>query len=63
MAAARASGVPYLFIAGHEPEPEYRAWLQEKLPRVSIAVWPAAATSPTLRTRAGSPGAWPKPDS
>jgi len=32
--------VPYLFIAGHELEPEYEEWLADRLPQVSIAVWP-----------------------
>lgn len=48
MAAARASRMPYLFIAGREPEPEYRAWLQEMLPQVRIAVWPGSGHFPHL---------------
>ena len=43
-----ASGMPYLFIAGHELEPEYETWLREKLPQVSIAVWPGSGHFPHL---------------
>ena len=48
MAAARASRMPYLFIAGHEPEPGYRAWLQEQLPQVRIKVWSGSGHFPHL---------------
>jgi pimeloyl-ACP methyl ester carboxylesterase len=48
MAAVRALRTPYLFVAGHEPEPGYRAWLQQKLPQVSIVVWPGSGHFPHL---------------
>jgi pimeloyl-ACP methyl ester carboxylesterase len=48
ISALRASGTPYLFIAGHELEPEYETWLREKLPQVRIAVWPGSGHFPHL---------------
>lgn len=48
ISALRASGMPYLFIAGHELEPGYETWLREKLPQVSITVWPGSGHFPHL---------------
>jgi len=48
LAALRASAVPYLFIAGHELEPEYEEWLADRLPQVSTAVWPGGGHFPHL---------------
>jgi pimeloyl-ACP methyl ester carboxylesterase len=38
IAAVRAAGIPYLFIAGHQAGAGYRAWLTEALPGSRIAV-------------------------
>ena len=48
LAALRASAVPYLFIAGHELEPEYEEWLADRLPQVSTAGWPGGGHFPHL---------------
>lgn len=48
IAAVRAADIPYLFIAGHEVDPGYSAWLNQMLPRASIAVWPGSGHFPHL---------------
>lgn len=48
LADLRAAGVPYLFIAGHEVEPEYRDWLNHVLPQASVTVWPGSGHFPHL---------------
>ena len=46
--AVRAARIPYLFIAGHDVEPEYRAWLLRALPDASVEVWPGSGHFPQL---------------
>lgn len=46
--AVRAADIPYLFIAGHEVDPGYSAWLSQALPRASITVWPGSGHFPHL---------------
>jgi len=46
--ALRASGVPYLFIAGADLEPTYQRWLSEMVPQATVAVWPASSHFPHL---------------
>ena len=48
LAAVRARGVPYLFVAGHEVDPEYADWLNRVLPRARITVWPGSGHFPHL---------------
>jgi pimeloyl-ACP methyl ester carboxylesterase len=48
LATMRAAKVPYLFVAGHEVEPEYRDWLNHVLPQASVAVWPGSGHFPHL---------------
>ena len=48
LAALAASKVPYLFIAGHELEPEYERWLNERLPQARVTVWPDSGHFPHL---------------
>jgi pimeloyl-ACP methyl ester carboxylesterase len=48
MAALRASGVPYLHIAGEEPGAGYREWLGDRLPAATIEVWDQSGHFPHL---------------
>jgi pimeloyl-ACP methyl ester carboxylesterase len=48
LAALRAARMPYLFVAGHEVEPEYPNWLNRVLPQASITVWPGSGHFPHL---------------
>jgi pimeloyl-ACP methyl ester carboxylesterase len=47
-AAIRASGVPYLYLAGSELEPDYRQWLGAHLPAATVEVWPRTGHFPHL---------------
>ena len=47
-AALRTEGVPYVYVAGGEPAPEYRQWLGEQLPAAAIEVWPRSGHFPHL---------------
>lgn len=49
MAAMRQREVPYLVIAGREPEPDYVAWLQQTLPQARIVVLPDSGHFPHVR--------------
>jgi len=51
-AALRTEGVPYVYVAGGEPAPEYRQWLREQLPAAAIEIWPRSGHFPHL--------AWPQ---
>jgi pimeloyl-ACP methyl ester carboxylesterase len=42
----RAKSVPYLVIAGSEPEDAYKQWLAEGLPQATIEVFPATGHFP-----------------
>lgn len=48
LAAVRAAGIGYLFIAGREVEPGYRRWLSQVLPQASIVVFPGGGHFPHL---------------
>ena len=48
LAGLRAAKVPYLFIAGHDVEPEYQDWLNHALPRARVTVWPGSGHFPHL---------------
>ena len=48
LAALTASAVPYLGIAGHDLEPEYQAWLDQRLPQAQVTVWPGSGHFPHL---------------
>ncbi len=48
LAAVRDAGVPYLIVAGQDPEPSYRTWLSEMLPQATITVWPGSGHFPHL---------------
>jgi pimeloyl-ACP methyl ester carboxylesterase len=48
VAALRAAGMPYLYIAGDEPPPGYRQWLSQHLPAAAIEVWPGSGHFPHL---------------
>jgi pimeloyl-ACP methyl ester carboxylesterase len=48
VAALRAAGTPYLYIAGEEPPPGYRQWLGQHLPSAAIEVWPGSGHFPQL---------------
>jgi pimeloyl-ACP methyl ester carboxylesterase len=65
LAILRASGVPYLHIAGDEPGAAYRAWLAEQLPDATIEVWAPSGHFPHLARpeefarRLAATAAWP----
>ncbi len=44
----RAAGVPYLVVAGNDPEPDYQQWLCEMLPQATITVWAGSGHFPHL---------------
>jgi pimeloyl-ACP methyl ester carboxylesterase len=48
LAALRTANVPYLIVAGSEPEPDYRQWLDEALPQAVITVLPDSGHFPHL---------------
>jgi pimeloyl-ACP methyl ester carboxylesterase len=48
LAAIRAAGVPYHYIAGNTVEPGYRTWLQAALPDVLITELPGSSHFPHL---------------
>jgi pimeloyl-ACP methyl ester carboxylesterase len=48
LAALRTARLPYLFVAGHEVEPGYQAWLDRVLPQVAFMVWPGSGHFPHL---------------
>jgi pimeloyl-ACP methyl ester carboxylesterase len=47
-AALRASGMPYLYIAGDDLHPGYRQWLGARLPAATVEVWPRTGHFPHL---------------
>jgi pimeloyl-ACP methyl ester carboxylesterase len=47
-AAVRASGVPYLLVAGADLEPDDQRWLNELLPQAGVTVWPGSGHFPHL---------------
>jgi pimeloyl-ACP methyl ester carboxylesterase len=47
-AALRASGIPYVYIAGTEPSPQYRAWLARAIPQAWVDVYPGGGHFPHL---------------
>lgn len=48
MAGIREKSVPYVVVAGSEPEPAYRAWLAKSLPQATIVVFPDSGHFPHL---------------
>jgi len=48
LATLRTADVPYLIVAGSDPEPEYRQWLGEALPQAVITVLPGSGHFPHL---------------
>lgn len=47
-ATLRADKVPYLVVTGDEPDPAYRAWLQERIPQATFSVFAGAGHFPHL---------------
>ncbi len=46
--ALRASGLPYLYVAGSDLDPGYREWLDTHLPAATVEVWPNTGHFPHL---------------
>ena len=49
----RGSGIPYHYVCGAEPDPQYRRWLEAALPDVTITVLPDSGHFPHLADPAG----------
>ena len=47
-ATLRASGPPYLYVAGDDLDPDYRQWLGAHLPTATVEVWPQTGHFPHL---------------
>ncbi|HEY5114623.1 MAG TPA: alpha/beta hydrolase [Nakamurella sp.] len=47
-ATLRASGMPYLYVAGSELDPDYRQWLDTHLPAATVEVWSNTGHFPHL---------------
>ncbi len=63
VAALRAAGTPYRYIAGDEPPPGYREWLGQHLPAATIEVWPGGhfphlARLPEFAAELAATGSW-----
>ena len=48
LAAVRDAKLPYLFVAGHDPGPEYLAWMNLELPQAEVVTWPGSGHFPHL---------------
>jgi pimeloyl-ACP methyl ester carboxylesterase len=48
LSTLRGAGVPYLVVAGEEPQPAYREWLNGMLPQATVTVWPDTGHFPHL---------------
>ena len=48
LARVSAASLPYLIVAGDEPDEAYQAWLGSRLPQASISVWPGSGHFPHL---------------
>ena len=48
LVALRTADVPYLIVAGSDPDPEYRRWLDDFLPQAVIIVLPGSGHFPHL---------------
>ena len=46
--AVRSAGVPYLYVAGADLEPEYEKWLSKTLPQAAVTVWPGSGHFPHI---------------
>jgi pimeloyl-ACP methyl ester carboxylesterase len=48
LSALRGAGVPYVVVAGEEPQAAYREWLNGMLPQATVTVWPDSGHFPHL---------------
>ena len=48
LAALRESKLPYAYVGGHDPGPEYLEWLHGELPQAATEVWPGSGHFPHL---------------
>jgi pimeloyl-ACP methyl ester carboxylesterase len=48
LAVVRDAKLPYLFVAGHDPGPEYLGWMNRELPQSEVVVWPGGGHFPHL---------------
>src|SRR6185437_10903641 len=48
LAAVREAKVPYVYIGGHDPGPEYLEWMQRELPQVGVEIWSGSGHFPHL---------------
>ena len=64
-AAARASGLPFVSVLGHDPSPDDNAWIATHMPEMRIEVWPRSGHFPQLAhprrfaELLAETGAWP----
>ena len=48
LAAVREGKVPYVYVGGHDPGPEYLEWLNRELPQVAVKIWAGSGHFPHL---------------
>ena len=48
LAALRESKLPYAYVGGHDPGPEYLEWLNRELPQAAAEIWPGSGHFPHL---------------
>jgi pimeloyl-ACP methyl ester carboxylesterase len=48
LAVLREAKLPFVYVAGHDPGPEYREWLHGELPQAATEVWPGSGHFPHL---------------
>jgi pimeloyl-ACP methyl ester carboxylesterase len=48
LTAVREAKVPYMYVAGHDPGPEYLEWLNRELPQAAAEIWSGSGHFPHL---------------
>jgi pimeloyl-ACP methyl ester carboxylesterase len=48
LAAVREGKVPYVYVGGHDPGPEYLEWLNRELPQAAADIWAGSGHFPHL---------------
>ncbi len=48
LAVLREAKLPYVYVGGHDPGPEYLEWLNRELPQAAAEIWPGSGHFPHL---------------